>query len=295
MRLITRADLDGLACAVLLQEVETIDEVEFAHPKDVQDGKVAVTKNDILANLPYDPRVGYWFDHHASQEDAVKPEGFHGAFEIAPSAARVIADYYAKPQFNKYEVFLKETDRLDSANLEIEDVQDPKGWILLGYTLDPRTGLGPFKEYFFKLMKLIQTSTIDEILQDPEVAARVQKVRDDEVAFLAHLKEVSNLEGNVIVTDVRGKKGLPTGNRFLVYTIFPTVNVSMRIADGKGGEFISIQVGHSIFNRTCNTHVGNLMAKYGGGGHKGAGTCQIVTAKAEETIKEILGILIKNG
>lgn len=295
MRLVTRADLDGLACAILIKHVEEITEVDFAHPKDVQDGKVPLGPNDILTNLPHDPRAALWFDHHASQEHHAAPASYRGAFGLAPSAARVVADHYKHPDFARYTELLEETDRLDSANLNIADVLEPEGWILLGYTLDPRTGLGPFKEYFLKIISMAQDHTIAEILKDPEVQERIATVRRDQEAFLASLKLFSRVDGNVIVTDVRGQKGLPSGNRFLVYTIFPSANVSVRIADGKGGLFVSVQVGHSIFNRTCKTHVGELMHQYGGGGHKGAGTCQPKAEEAEQVIAAILKTLRDNG
>ncbi len=288
MRLVTRADLDGLACAVLLQEVEPIDSVEFAHPKDVQDGKADIDEYDILANLPYDARVGMWFDHHSSQRDAVPPGEFDGAYDIAPSAARVIANHYGHSSFQRYAELLSETDRLDSAQLDVGDVVDPQGWILLGYTLDPRTGLGAFKNYFLKLMGLCASCSLDEILADEEVARRVENVRADQKAFADHLRDVTHVEGNVIITDVRGKADLPVGNRFLIYTLFPTGNVSVRLADGKANQFVTVQVGHSIFNRTCRTDVGELMHKHGGGGHKGAGTCQPSLRAAEGVIADVI-------
>ena len=296
MRLVTRGDLDGLTCAILLHEVEAIDDVALAHPKDVQDGKVDLSENDMLANLPYDPRVGMWFDHHSSQQSAAdRPGGFKGAYEIAPSAARVIANHYGADKFQKYEELLKETDRLDAAQLTPGDVLNPQGWILLGLTLDPRSGLGGFREYFQKLVNLGRTQPVEEILQEEEVAGRVKRLREEDETFAKHLKEVSKLEQNVIYMDVRGMRGLPAGNRFLVYTIFPEANVSLRVADGLAGKFITVQVGHSIFNRTCKTNVGDLMAKHGGGGHKGAGTCQPVMDKAEDAVKDILETLKANG
>lgn len=296
MRLITRADLDGLTSAILLQEVESIDEIDFAHPKDVQDGKVAVTKNDILANLPYDARVGKWFDHHVSQADnSWQMQEAQGAFAVAPSAASVIVDHYKSPKFVRYRDLIEATDRLDAAKLTVDDVTNPQGWILIGYTLDPRTGLGAFKDYFKHVASLARTKTVDEILTDPEVKSKVEKVRAEEAQFKEHLQADSKVDGNVVVTDVRGKKGLPTGNRFLIYTIFPQVNVSVRIADGRAGEFVSLQVGHSIFNRTCKTNVGELLAKYGGGGHVGAGTCQPTPADADRVLGEIVATLKKNG
>ena len=296
MRLVTRGDLDGLTCAILLHEVEAIDDVVLAHPKDVQDGKFEITGNDVLANLPYDARAGMWFDHHSSQAAAAeRPEGFKGAYEIAPSAARVIAHHYNSPKFARFATLLDETDRLDAAQLQMEDVRHPGGWILLGYTLDPRTGLGGFRDYFQKLVRLGRTQHVDEILEEPEVAERVRRVHDETRTFIKHLNEVAKLDKNVIYMDVRGMKDLPAGNRFLVYTIFMRGNVSMRVADGLAGKFISIQVGHSIFNRTCKTNVGDLMARHGGGGHRGAGTCQPTIDKAEDAIKDILDTLKANG
>ena len=295
MRLITRADLDGLTCALLLQEVEPIEHVDFAHPKDVQDGKVHVTGDDILANLPYDERAALWFDHHVSQADASWNPNFKGAFEVAPSAARVIADHYKSPKFEKYETLLEETDRLDAALLTREDIVSPQGWILVGYTLDPRSQLPKYQEYFRHVMALAAKESVETILADPEVSSRVDAMREHEGAFLTHLKADSRLDGNVIVTDVRGVSNAPLGNRFFVYTLFPDANVSVRAADGAGGAFVSIQAGHSIFNRTCKTDVGALLAGYGGGGHEGAGTAQPPKADADRVLGEIIANLQRNG
>jgi len=294
MRLITRADLDGLTCALLLREVEPIDQVDFAHPKDVQDGKVPVTGDDILANLPYDERAALWFDHHVSQSDASWNPNFKGAFEVAPSAARVIADHYKSPKFEKYETLLEETDRLDAAHLTREDILDPQGWILVGYTLDPRSQLPKYQDYFRHVMALAQTESVEAILADPQVAERVAALRAHEAAFLAHLEADSRVDGNVILTDVRGKKDIPTGNRFLIYTLFPDANVSVRIADGTG-DVCSIQVGHSILNRTCRTNVGDMLHAFGGGGHEGAGTAQPAKADADRVLAEIIAFLHRNG
>lgn len=295
MRLITRADLDGLTSAILLQEVEAIEEVDFAHPKDVQDGKVSISENDVLANLPFDERAGLWFDHHLSQSDASWNPNMRGAYEIAPSAARVIADHYKSPKFERFHDLLDATDRLDAAQLTREDVNDPKGWILVGYTLDPRSGLGAFKDYFRHLMGLAKEKTVDEILKDEKVKVHVDRLKREEEAFKKHLLASSRLESNVVVTDVRGQKDLPSGNRFLIYELFPDANVSMRLADGRGGEFTSIQIGHSIFNRNCKTSIGDLMADYGGGGHFGAGTCQPPAAEAQGVIDKIFATLKENG
>lgn len=295
MRLVTRADLDGLTCAILLQEVEQIDEIEFAHPKDVQDGTFALTKSDILANLPYDERAALWFDHHASEADSAWNPQMHGKFEIAPSAARVIADHYKSPKFDRYRELLEETDKLDAALLTREDIVHPKGWILVGYTLDPRSGLGAFKEYFRHLMRLAQEKPVDQILEDAQVRTHVARLRSEEPAFKKHLLEASRQDGNVVVTDVRGMRDLPSGNRFLIYDLFSDANVSMRVADGRGGAFTSIQLGHSILKRDCRTSVGDLLAAYGGGGHQGAGTAQVATADADRVVGEILEQPKSNG
>ncbi len=295
MRLITRADLDGLTSAILLQEVEHIEEVDFAHPKDVQDGKVEVTGNDILANLPYDARAALWFDHHASQADAAWNPEMKGNFEIAPSAARVIADHYKSDKFNRFKELLDATDRLDAALLTRDDIVDPQGWILIGYTLDPRSGLGAFKDYFRHLMALAKEQTPDQILADPEVSKHVTRLKTEEAAFKAHLLESSKLDGNIVITDVRGQHDLPSGNRFLIYDLFPTANVSIRLADGRGGAYTSIQIGHSILKRDCKTSVGDMLAAYGGGGHQGAGTAQVSPGDFDRIMADIIAHLKQNG
>ncbi|HET9028681.1 MAG TPA: exopolyphosphatase [Candidatus Aquilonibacter sp.] len=295
MRLITRADLDGLTSAILLAEVEPIDEIDFAHPKDVQDGKVEISGNDILANLPYDERAALWFDHHVSQSDAAWNPEMKGHFEIAPSAARVIADHYKSEKFARFAELLEATDKLDAALLTRDDIVNPQGWILIGYTLDPRSGLGAFKDYFRHLMSLAKEKSVDEILADPAVSAHVERLKREEAAFKAHLLAVSRQDGNVVITDVRGLRELPSGNRFLIYDLFPESNVSLRIADGRNNEFVSIQVGHSILNRTCKTSVGDMLALYGGGGHQGAGTCQVAPSDAERVLGEVIETLKRNG
>ncbi len=295
MRLLTRADLDGLTSAILLQEVEPIDEIDFAHPKDVQDGKIDISANDILANLPFDERAALWFDHHASQVDASWNAGMKGSFEIAPSAARVIADHYKSDKFARFTELLEATDKLDAALLSRDDIVDPQGWILIGYTLDPRSGLGAFKDYFRHLMGLAREKTVDQILADPEVRKHVERLKREEGAFREHLKAVSRQHGSVVVTDVRGMRDLPSGNRFLIYELFPSANVSIRVADGRNNAFVSIQVGHSILKRDCKTSVGDMLAAYGGGGHQGAGTCQVAPPDADRVLAEIIDMLHRNG
>jgi hypothetical protein len=295
MRVLTRGDLDGLTSAVLISLVEKVTEVRFAHPKDVQDGKVPCDAEDVVVNLPYVKGCGLWFDHHVSEKGKLDNIGqFKGAFEVAPSAARVVANYYKSPEFKKYKELLEATDKLDAAQLDEEDVTNPKGWILLGYTIDPRTGLGPeFQKYFRWLVEYVKEVPINKILQHPEVKKRADRVLQETVEYKKVIKANSKLDGNVILTDLRTVKDAPAGNRFLVYTLYPKGNVEVRVFRGKGGETCNVAIGHSIFNRSCKVSAGDLCASYGGGGHFGAGTCQLRLETAEAQIKEIIGKLQK--
>jgi hypothetical protein len=309
MRLITRSDFDGLVCAVLLREVEDLTDVEFVHPKDVQDGKVEVSSNDILTNLPYVPGVGLWFDHHSSE--IVRNEetaNYRGRFEIAPSAARVVYDYYKEhgkqDKLERFANLLLSVDKSDAAKLNIDDVIEPKGWMLLSFVMDPRTGLAYHRSYkisnkdlMTKMIDLIakHPDDPDTVLNDPDVKERIDRYREMHEEFERITREHSRVEKNVIITDLRGLGELPPGNRFYVYTMFPEANIQVRIFDGRKGEFMVCAVGHSIFNRTSNTDVGVLMDKYGGGGHRGAGTCQLALADADAKIAEIIETIKRDG
>jgi hypothetical protein len=296
MRLITRADWDGLVCAVLLSSVEHIQAIQFAFPKDIQDGKVNVPENSVIANLPYHPNCAVWFDHHISEEELGAPmaafTGIKGKFGLALSAARLIYEYYGgdgNEKLAKYKPLVEATDRVDSAQLTMEDVTDPSGYVLLAYTIDPRSGLKDIElqMYFIMMIDWLKNKTAEEILDIPEVKMMVDRLRDDDQAFREALLQHSRLEGNVVITDFRGV-AVPAGNRFIVYTLFPQANVSARLFDGKDGTFSTISLGHSIFNRTCKTNVGKLLAEYGGGGHKGAGTAQFPKAEADAKFQEII-------
>ncbi len=294
MRIVTRGDVDGLASSVLLTLVEDIKEVYFAHPKDVQDGWYKATKDDILVNLPYVKGCGLWFDHHVSEEDKLGAIGkFNGRFEMAPSCARVIYNHYRRPEFDKLTEMLEAVDRVDSAQLKPEDVTDPKGWVLLAYTIDPRTGLGPeFQKYFRWLVEYIKEVPLDKILKHKEVKKRCDRVLAEQEKFRVLLKKHARQDGNVIITELRGTPAeeLPVGNRFIVYTLFPKANVEARVFRGKTGAVV-VAVGHSIFNRTCKVNVGKLLKEFGGGGHTGAGTCQLGTDSADANIAKIVARL----
>lgn len=297
MRLVTRGDLDGLTCAVLISHNESIDGILLIHPQDITDRRVAIRRDDILANVPYHPDCAMWFDHHLqTQNNARPPAVFKGAYGHAPSAARLVYDYYGgrakMPQFSR---LVLETDRLDAANLTPRDVTDPQGFIRLGYTIDGRTGLGAYEDYFQWLAKELRAKPDESIVEHPKVKERWEKIAANEARFRELTETHSRLEGNVVVTDFRPLDETPIGNRFLVYALFPTANVSLRIHWGPGREFPILAVGHSIFNRTCKTSVGDLLSRWGGGGHRGAGTTPLKIADPDAAIAEILAILKKNG
>ncbi len=299
MRLLTRSDFDGIACAVLLKEIGLMDEMVYAHPKDLQDGKVEVTENDILANVPYVKGCGLWFDHHSSEQERLALMGmFEGCSKRAPSAARVIADYYGDPRFVKFEEMLTYVDKVDSADLTEDEIMNPTGWVLLGFICDPRTGLGYHKDYRISNLALMQdllgylgNMSIDTILALPDVQERVTRYFENDKVFREFLKEATVQDGPVAITDARGVADIPPGNRFLVYSMFPETNISIRLIDGRGKEFVAISVGYSVLNRTSNVDVGSLMLKYGGGGHRAVGTCQVPYDQADQVLKELVSTI----
>jgi nanoRNase/pAp phosphatase (c-di-AMP/oligoRNAs hydrolase) len=294
MRIITRGDFDGLTCTVLLSEVETISDIRMVHPKDAQDGKVTADAEDIVVNLPFVLGCGMWFDHHVSEETVGKDFSFRGRFEVAPSCARVIYNFYADKHakdLKRFAELIEVTDRFDSARLSIDDVNRPQGYVLLALTLDPRSGMGPeFQKYFRWLAEYVKEVSIDKVLEHPEVNNRASRFLTEQAAFLALLKKHSRLEENVIVTDLRGVKEKPAGNRFIVYTLYPEANVEVRLLDGHNNTVV-VAVGHSIFNTSSTVNVGRLMAEYGGGGHRGAATAQIPVSACAEKIPEIVARL----
>ncbi len=291
MRLVTRGNLDGLTCAVLLDQAEPVDKIELIHPQDITDDKFQVEPTDILANVPYHPNCAKWFDHHSHTRTYERPPSqFQGRYGLAPSTARLVYDYYLwdNPGFNAYEELVRETDRYDGAGLTRQDVLDPQDYILLGFTLDPRTGLGPFQEYFMSLFEVLRDGTIEDVMALEELQARKRRMEEGREPYLAATRKYSRMVGQVLVTDLRDAGPLPAGNRFLVYTHYPDANVWLRIAWGPKREFLVATVGHSIFNRTCPVHVGGLLAKYGGGGHRGAGATPIGIENAATIIDELI-------
>ena len=296
MNLITRSDFDGIACAVLLKQVEILEKITFAEPREVQDRLLEIGPGDILANLPYHPECGMWFDHHSSEVERTSfDHEFEGRFEMAPSAARVICNHYKSHRFHRYEYLLAEVDRIDSAQLTVWDVTDPEGWVLLSYILDPRTGLAGYegpgvgnKELIHRMVDLMTDYTASEILQMRDIRLRVRQYFDQEQVFREVLEKNSRQDGRVVITDTRGIYPLPTGNRFLIYTMFPEANISVRVFDDEEGFHTGVAIGKSIFNRTSFTNVGDLCEKFGGGGHEGAGAARFSPEEADDKIARML-------
>jgi nanoRNase/pAp phosphatase (c-di-AMP/oligoRNAs hydrolase) len=308
MRLITRSDFDGLACAALLEEHGVIDDYLFVHPKDMQDGKVQVTANDVLANVPFVTGCGMWFDHHSSEEERLAHNErivFKGASYRAPSCARVIYHHFGgSPVFWKFDEsgLMEAVDKSDSGSLTEDEIRNPKGWILLSFVMDPRTGLGRFRDYRISnhaLMKdmisYCRTLKIDEILALPDVKERVERYFEQEKGYEAMLQAHSRVEGNVLLIDLRDVDEILSGNRFMEYALWPKQNVSVRVLWGREKQNMVLTVGHSILDRSCLTDIGSLMLRYGGGGHHQVGTCQVEAAKADQVLAEVVEALKTAG
>ena len=306
MRLLTRSDFDGLVCAVFLSEKKIVDEYKFIHPKDLQAGSVEVTSNDVLANVPYHEKCGLWFDHHASEEERLEMEklNYEGASYYAASAAQVIWDYYGgDANFDSHFIpLLEAVNKTDSANLTTEEIVSAKGWILLGFITDPRTGLGRFTDYrisnYELMMDLIgycRSKTAEEIIMIPDIQERTRRYFEQQELFEDMLQRNCKIEGNVIVTNLMKEETIYCGNRFLVYGIYPDQNIEVRVMWGRNKQNIVFAVGHSILNQTCRTNVGKLMLEYNGGGHERVGTCQVPIETWEQSLDEIVQKLRENG
>ena len=297
MRLLTRSDFDGLACGALLEYLGIIDEYKFVHPKDIQDGLVEAGPDDVLANIPYIKGCKLWFDHHYSESERLgKDVYFEGVSRLAPSCARVIYEYYGgEEKLSHFNTMLSYVDKLDSGDLAQEEITHPTGWILLGFIMDPRTGLGRFRNFTisnYELMKVLAKACIDkpidEILAMNDVKERVEVYYEQSEAFEKMVKKYAKVEGNAVVVDLRGVETIHAGNRFMLYTLFPKQNISVWIIDGKNKQNAAITVGYSIINRTATVNVGSLLLNYGGGGHVQVGTCQADYDDADRIIREII-------
>ena len=297
MRLITRSDFDGLACGSLLEAMGLIEEWLFVHPKDIQDGLISATENDIVANVPYIPGCGLWFDHHSSETERLGEDlNFKGASKLAPSCARVIYDYYGGDEkLGQFAEMMKYVDKMDSADLSSEEIMNPTGWVLLGFIADPRTGLGRIHNFSIsnlelmkKLSKASFSMPIEDILELPDVKERVDAYFDQHHSFIGMVEKYARAEGRAVYVDLRDIETIYAGNRFLLYTLFPEQNISVWVVDGRKKVNTVITVGYSIINKTATVDVGSLMLKYGGGGHKAVGTCQVAYNDTDRIIREIV-------
>ncbi len=298
-RLLTRSDFDGLVCAILLKDLGILGDIKFVHPKDMQDGSIEVTENDILTNVPYVDGCHLCFDHHASEE--LRGEGEvrenHILHSGVDSAARVVYEHFGgKQRFPGItEDMMAAVDKADSAKFDKEDVLNPEGWELLSFLMDARTGLGRFREFrvsnYQLMMDLIdycKDHSIEEILALPDVAERVELFRSHESKAKEQIKRCSTVRGNLVVLDLREEETIYAANRFIVYSLFPQCNISMHCLWGRQKQNTVFTIGKSIFDRSCTTNVGELCLQYGGGGHDAAGTCQIAHEEADRVQQELI-------
>ncbi|MCH8620839.1 exopolyphosphatase [Undibacterium sp. TS12] len=305
-RLITRSDFDGLVCAVLLKHLDMIDDILFVHPKDMQDGKIAVTERDVSTNLPYVPGIHLAFDHHLSEtlRNADNGRQNHIIAPDAPSAARVVYDYYGglKVFPASWDGMMAAVDKGDSAQFNREEVLNPKEWDLLNFLMDARTGLGRFREFrisnyalMMELIDLCKTQSISEIMQNPDVKERVDLYFEHEEKCREQIRRCATLHDNLVVLDLRDEATIFAGNRFLIYALFPETNISIHVLWGLKNQNTVFATGKSILNRTSKTNIGPLMLEYGGGGHENAGTCQVPNEKAAETLAALIARINLDG
>ena len=305
-RLITRSDMDGLVCAVILKELDIIDDIMFAHPKDMQDGIIEVGPNDITTNLPYVKGVYIAFDHHASEVERVKEKPENHIIDCeAPSAARVVYDYFGGAERfpNIADDMMVAVDKADSAAFSKEDILEPQGWELLSFLMDARTGLGRFRDFgisnYQLMMKLIDEcrdqQSIDDILQLPDVKERVDLYEIHDQKFKEQIERCSRVEDNLVILDLRNEDTIWAGNRFMIYALFPQCNISIHVLWGKNKQNTVFACGKSILNKTSKTNIGELMLQHGGGGHHAAGTCQVPNLKSDEILQGLVEKITADG
>ncbi|MBF0390344.1 MAG: exopolyphosphatase [Desulfamplus sp.] len=299
MRLLTRSDFDGLGCAALLKEKGIIDEIKFVHPKDIQDGKIEVSENDILANIPYVKGCGLWFDHHSSEAERQAYGDYNGVSNTsALSAARVIYDYYGgEKAFNNAHLndLVQAVDKADSGNFTKDEILNPKGWDLLSFVMDPRTGLGRYRDYrisnyqlMMDMIEYCRQKDVEQILQIEDVKERTRRYFEQDSLFKEMVRANTTIKGNIILLDLRNQEEIYTGNRFILYSLYPDQNVSIQVVWGFQRQNIVMTCGYSIINRSCKVDIGSLMLKHGGGGHKKVGTCQVPIEQADAVLKELI-------
>ena len=297
-RLVTRSDFDGLVCAVLLKELDLIDEIKFVHPKDMQDGKIAITDRDITTNLPYVAGAHLAFDHHLSETIRNTGERSNHLIDAnAPSAARVVYDHYGgAAAFPRISADMMEAvDKADAAQFSRDEVLEPTGWVLLNYLMDARTGLGRFRDFrisnYTLMMDLIDycaTHGIDEILALPDVKERVEVYFAHADKAKEQILRCSQVHGKLVVLDLREEATIWATNRFMVYALFPQTNISIHALWGVQQQNTVFATGKSILDRSSTTNVGALMLAFGGGGHQAAGTCQVENSQAAAVLQQLI-------
>ena len=303
-RLVTRSDFDGLVCAVLLKHLEIIDDILFVHPKDMQDGRVAITDRDITTNLPYVAGAHLVFDHHHSETLRVEQRPNHIIEPEAPSAARVVWRHFGGSATfpADWDEMMSAVDKADSAQFTREEILSPSGWVLLNFLMDARTGLGRFREFrisnYTLMMDLIDACKdhgIAEILALPDVKERVSLYFEHEERFKEQIRRCGRAHDNLVVLDLRGEETIWPGNRFVIYALFPECNISIHVLSGLKGQNTVFATGKSILDRSSRTNIGELMLHYGGGGHPAAGTCQIDNQRAEQVLAELIARITADG
>ena len=306
MRLITRADFDGMACAALLTDVGTADEYKFVHPREVQHGEVPVTSNDVLANVPFAEGCGLWFDHHSSEQERLKVKNLDqfGVSRHAPSAAQVIWEHYGGEKvFGKhFNPLINAVNKTDSADLRLDEILQAKKWVLLYFIIDPRTNLEKLEkfridgdQFFMDMIQYCRKMTIDEILEIPDVQERVERYEENQFYYKEMLARCTTIKQNIIITNLLDEPNLFSGNRFIVYARNKPQNIEIRLSRDDNKENVIFNCGHSILNRTSNTDVGKLMLKYGGGGHSRVGSCSVPKEAWEWVYEQILTKMLKDG
>jgi nanoRNase/pAp phosphatase (c-di-AMP/oligoRNAs hydrolase) len=303
-RLVTRSDFDGLVCAALLKHLGILDDILFVHPKDVQDGKVEMGPNDVTTNLPYSPDVAISFDHHSSEQTRVGgPRDNHVIVPDAQSAARVVYDYYGgAAAFPGIEELMDAVDKGDAAQFSEDEILHPTGWVMLNFLMDPRTGLGRFREFeisnYQLMMQLIDICTamsVEEIFENPHIKERVDLYDAHAAAAEEQIRRCSTVHGNLVVLDLRDEEVIHPTNRFTLYALFPEQNISIHVLWGLKQQNTVFATGKSIVDRSSRTHVGELMLEYGGGGHQAAGTCQVDNDQVERVLGELVARINADG
>jgi len=302
--LVTRADFDGVVCGALFNELNMINDIVFAEPNDMQQGRVPMGDMDISANLPYVDGVHLCFDHHLSEVERVGDKDNHIIDADAPSAARVIYSHFGgKESFpNISEDLLDAVDQADSAQYSGEDIMAPDKWTLLNFIIDPRTGMDAISgfniahnAFLYDLMTYCRHNPIEEIMGLPDVQERTSAyLYQNEFAEL-QLTRCSQTHQNLVIADLRKEDPIYVCNRFLIYALNPECNISMHLMASPEDGKTSIAVGKSILDRSSNTNAGSLLLEYGGGGHAAAGGCRVADADVDKVVAALIERINADG